>query len=86
MKNISNSYSTSIMPLTFICSGRSVILSHIRAGKELLSQLSATGLIPGITVNMLRNDYKGPVILDVGGGRLMLGRGMAEKVAVSTRP
>ena len=83
MKNRSDSCSNPIIPLTAVSSGRSAVLSHIRAGKELLSQLCAMGLIPGTTVDMRRNDYKGPVIISVGGGRLMLGRGMAGKVAVS---
>lgn len=70
------------MPLSLVSVGRSVVLQRVRAGRGLTSRLAAMGLVPGATVHVHRNDRNGPVVLGVHGARLMLGRGMAEKMAV----
>ncbi len=70
------------MPLGLVSAGRSVVLRRIRAGSGLVARLAAMGLIPGVTVHVHRNDCGGPVVLGLQGGRLVLGRGMADKVSV----
>jgi Fe2+ transport system protein FeoA len=70
------------MPLSLVSTGCSVVLRHIRAGCGLTSRLAAMGLIPGATVHVYRNDRNGPVVLGLHGGRVMLGRGMANKISV----
>lgn len=70
------------MPLSFVASGHSVVLERIRAGDGLASRLASMGLIPGVTVYVYRNDRNGPVVLGLNGARMMLGRGMADKMSV----
>ena len=70
------------MPLSTVTPGRSVVLHKVRAGCGLISRLAAMGLMPGATVHVHRNDRTGPVVLGLHGGKLILGRGMADKVSV----
>jgi Fe2+ transport system protein FeoA len=71
-----------LMPLSMVTAGRSVVLRRIRAGRGLCSRLAAMGLIPGTEVHVHRNDRNGHVVLGVAGSRVMLGRGMAQKMCV----
>jgi Fe2+ transport system protein FeoA len=40
------------------------------------------GFVPGVTIDVHQNDRRGPVIVGLKGGRVMLGRSMADKMAV----
>jgi ferrous iron transport protein A len=71
------------MPLSLVPAGRSVRLCRVQACGGLAARLTAMGLLPGTQVQVCHNDRNGPVILGVNGNRLMLGRGMAEKVSVA---
>ena len=70
------------MPLAMVENGRRVRLLAVKAGCELKGRLSALGLVPGVEVEMIQNLINGPVIIGLKGGRLMLGRGMAQKIVV----
>jgi ferrous iron transport protein A len=70
------------MPLSVVAAGRSVVLRRVNAGRGLTSRLAAMGFFPGLEVHVHRNDRNGPVVLGVAGSRVMLGRGMAEKIYV----
>ena len=70
------------MPLSLAPAGRSVRFRRVQAGHGLNSRLAAMGLLPGVQFQICHNDRRGPVIIGVNGNRLVLGRGMAEKVAV----
>jgi Fe2+ transport system protein FeoA len=69
-------------PLSSVSAGSSVLLRRIRAGRDLAARLSALGFVPGATVDVHRNSPHGPLVVQVKGSRLMLGRGMADKIAV----
>jgi Fe2+ transport system protein FeoA len=51
-------------------------------GRGLAGRLIALGLTPGSEVCVLQNRGHGPVIVEVHGARVALGRGQAEKVTV----
>jgi ferrous iron transport protein A len=70
------------MPLSLVPAGRSVLLRRVQAGRGLISRLAAMGLLPGVRVQVCHNDRNGPIILGLNGSRLMLGRGMADKMSV----
>ncbi|MDZ4200073.1 MAG: FeoA family protein [Kiritimatiellia bacterium] len=70
------------MPLSLVPTGRSVLLRRVQAGHGLTSRLTAMGLLPGVRVQVCHNDRNGPVVLGLNGSRLMLGRGMADKMSV----
>lgn len=70
------------LPLSWIRTGHSAVLTRIQAGNGLAGHLAAMGLVPGVRVHVYRNDRTGPVVLGVHGSRVMFGRGMADKVSV----
>ena len=62
--------------------GREMRVSAIHSGSKLKARLAAMGLLPGVKIEIIGRPTKGPLIVSVMGGRLMLGREMAEKIAV----
>ncbi len=70
------------MPLSAVSTGRTAVLRRIRGGHDLAARLAAMGFVPGVTIVVHQNDRNGPVVVAVKGGRVMLGRGMAAKMAV----
>lgn len=70
-----------LIPLVKVQPGRCVHVVRLDGGAGLRERLRSMGLVPGIPVKVI-GDHGGPVILDVLGGRLMLGRGMASQIMV----
>ena len=68
------------MPLSIIQTGRRVRLVSVDAGRGLCGRLTAMGLIPGVEIEVIRNSPHGPLLIEVMGSRIMLGRGMAQKI------
>jgi Fur family ferric uptake transcriptional regulator len=62
--------------------GARVTLKNIVGGGSMQQRLTAMGLLPGETVEILANEY-GPVIIAKGVSRLAIGRGMANKINIS---
>lgn len=71
------------MPLTIIKAGRRVLLIAVDAGQGLQGRLAAMGLVPGVEIEVLRNSAHGPFLIKVKDSRIMLGRGMAQKIVVA---
>jgi ferrous iron transport protein A len=71
------------MPLTIVQPGRRVQLVSVSAGYGLQGRLAAMGLVPGVEIEVLRNSMHGPFLIAVKGSRIMLGRGMAQKIMVA---
>jgi ferrous iron transport protein A len=69
------------IPLSQTTAGQRVRVSQIDAGQSLTARLSAMGLTPGVPVDVITVSG-GPIVLQVLGSRLALGRGMAKKVLV----
>lgn len=70
------------MPLTIVQAGRRVRLVAVDAGYGLQGRLAAMGLVPGVEIEVLRNSLHGPFLIAVKGSRIMIGRGMAQKIIV----
>ena len=70
------------MPLTMAEAGKTVRLMAIQSGRQLQARLAVMGLTPGIEIEVIRNDSHGHCIVAVRGSRVMLGRGMAQKIIV----
>jgi ferrous iron transport protein A len=66
-------------------SGESAEVSGIAAGGKARGRLASLGLIPGSTLRVVANPGIGPLLLSVGESRLMVERGVAEKVQVRKR-
>lgn len=67
--------------LSCCLAGQRVRISGFDGGAALRSRLCALGLGPGMTVEVVAA-AGGPMILNVMGSRVMLGRGLARKVKV----
>lgn len=64
-------------------SGATVRVASIHGGREFKNRMSSMGLHAGFELNIVQNPGgTGPVVVSVGGARLGLGRGMADKVMV----
>lgn len=60
-------------------------IADIEAGRELKMRLIAMGFSPKSKIRMVRNSGKGPVVVEIKGTtRVVLGRGMADKIKVET--
>lgn len=72
-----------VKPLSTVRSGDKVRLAGIEAGRSLNSRLSAMGLVPNVEITVVSNGYPGPFVITVKNSKVMLGRGMAQKIMVS---
>jgi Fe2+ transport system protein FeoA len=73
-----------IKPLSKVRSGQKVRLAGIEAGRGLNSRLAAMGLVPNAEITVVSNGHPGPFVISVKRSKVMLGRGMAHKIMVST--
>ncbi|WP_048811182.1 FeoA family protein [Thermococcus gammatolerans] len=71
-----------IVPLLSLVPGERGVVVDLRGGPNFRSRLYAMGLAPGAIVRVLESYPRGPIILEVGGTRLALGKGMASRVFV----
>ena len=70
------------IPLAMAAPGESVIVTEIRAGGGLQRRLADMGLTPGVKIKMINSQMPGPVLIDLRGAKVALGRGIAHKIAV----
>ena len=68
--------------LNLIGTGESAVVVSVDTGVRARTRLESLGLLPGSEVAVVANG-SGPLILSVGEGRLVVERGIAEKVVVA---
>ena len=73
-----------VKPLSTIQSGEKVKLAGIKAGRGLNNRLAAMGLVSNVQITVVSNGHPGPFVISVKGSRMMLGRGVADKIMVSS--
>ena len=71
------------MPLAMARHGELVTVIGVRAGWGLQRRLADMGLTPGIQIRVINSQMPGPVLIDLRGSRVALGRGVAQKVMVA---
>ena len=60
-----------------------VRISGIDGGHDVRARLATMGLLPGVTLSVLnRAPLGGPLLVEIAGSRIALGRGVARKVLV----
>ncbi len=69
------------MKLIEVPEGRTVQIVEISGGLGVRNRLAAIGLYPGATVKVIKAP-PGPLIIEVAGSRIALGKGMASKIEV----
>jgi len=70
-----------MMPLTMVARGMVKVI-RIEGGFGIMDKLKPLGILPGENVEIIRNDNSGPLVLSVKGSRMVIGRGMAQKIYV----
>jgi len=68
--------------LSLVKVNETVRLNSVDAGHGLRSRLASMGLVSGVEFEVLKNTFRGPMLVSIKGSRLMLGRGMADKILV----
>ena len=71
-----------IQSLSEVRSGQKVKLISIEAGRGLINRLVSMGLLPNVEITVINNSHPGPFVINVKGSKIMLGRGMANKILV----
>jgi Fe2+ transport system protein FeoA len=71
--------------LSALRTGDTAFVEGFEAGRGLRRHLLAMGIVPGERIQIVRNDTSGPVVVSVKGTRLMLGRGMVNKILVGLK-
>ena len=73
------------MSLLDIEIGASVRITGFEASQGLKTKLTQYGLYPGDIARLLRvAPFRGPVLIEVGGREIALGRGVAAKIQVES--
>ena len=75
--------SSQAMPLAMAKPGETVTVTGVRAGWGLQRRLADMGLTPGVQIRVMNCQISGPVIIDLRGSRVALGRGICQKVMVT---
>ena len=70
-----------MIPLSYAQNGRYRVVS-IRGGRNLKKRLADMGISEGTIIRVF-NSLNGPVLVEVGGSRYVIGTGMAMKIFVS---
>lgn len=70
------------MPLLNIKTGQRAVLVEINWGDKMKHKLQSMGLVPGTIISVVSSGSKGPIVIDVRGSRLALGRGIVSKIEV----
>jgi Fe2+ transport system protein FeoA len=68
--------------LSTVTDGQKVMLVSIDAGRGLKSRLASMGLLPNTEITVISNKHPGPFMISVKKTKMMLGRGMADKILV----
>ncbi len=69
-------------PLSMAVPGEEVEVAFVRAGWGLTRRLADMGLVPGAKIKVMNSQMWGPVLVELKGYRLALGRGVAQRVLV----
>lgn len=69
--------------LSMIKSGNKAKIVSIEAGRGLRSHLAAMGILPGTVLTVINNSHPGPFVVSIKDSKIMLGRGMAQKIVVT---
>lgn len=72
-----------LKPLSKIRTGEKARLVTIEAGRGMSNRLASMGLVSNTEITVISNSHPGPFVINVKGSRVMLGRGMANKIIVS---
>ena len=71
--------------LSNLAPGEMGVVHKLAGGWGFTSRLATLGFTPGAELTMVQNFGRGPLIVNIRGTRIALGRGEAAKVAVTKK-
>lgn len=71
-------------PLGMLPENEEATVVELNGGRGLVRRLSELGFIRGTRVKVLSSGSPGPVLVDVRGSRMVLGRGVSMRIFVDT--
>ena len=71
-----------IVPLAEIHADEKVRIVRLGGGHYLQSRLIGMGLVPGVEASITSNAFSGPVVLRLNASRVVLGRGVLDRIFV----
>ena len=74
-----------MIPLAMAPEGKILRIVGIRGGRGIMQRLMELGLVPGSTIRVVKSTGRGPILLEVKGSRIALGRGISMKLLVEVR-
>jgi len=75
-----------VVSLTDVKSGSRVMVARIRGGLGIRQRLSCLGIHPGDIILLQKSGFmRGPVLVNVHGNQVALGRGIAAKILVEVK-
>ena len=72
------------MPLAMLPENEEAKVVEVRGGRGLVMRLSELGFTTGAKVKILLSNSLGPVVIDVRGSRIALGRGLLMRIIVDS--
>lgn len=73
------------IPLAGLLSGERAILFQLNMPKSTVNRLLSLGFTPGVEVFIMQNYGRGPLVVNVRGTRVALGRSEASGILVNRR-
>ncbi len=70
-----------MIPLSRVREGKRVRVVQVLGGWGMINKLRELGIYEGKEITVVRNSV-GPLILEVDGSKVVVGRGMAERIMV----
>ena len=71
------------VPLAFLLENKQATVVEVVGGRGLVRRLYELGFTPGTKVRVISSSSPGPVLVDVKGARIALGRGVTMKIIVN---
>jgi len=74
------------MSLTDMKEGQTGIIFEIAGGRTATKRVADLGLTPGTEIKVIRKTlFSGPVQIEANGSKLVLGKGLASKIMVTSK-
>lgn len=69
-----------MIPIGFLDEGDVAEIFQIKGGRGVVLRMNELGFYPGSRVRILKNVKAGPVLIELKGGKIAIGRGVAMKI------
>ncbi|MEA2066510.1 MAG: FeoA family protein [Thermotogota bacterium] len=73
------------MPLAMARPGETLKVVGLRGGWGIHKRLTDMGLTSGVHIRVINSQMPGPVVIELRGSRVALGRGIAQRVMVTSK-